>query len=122
MGKLITVEYEGKKYTINDNEVFSVVDAIEDVITVGQIATMLRDPNQIRFAKLADAYAALLSELGATVDRNKLLSQFRRELGTNAIDGVSSARDKLTELITILMDTSEIESDGAGDKEPGNAG
>ena len=118
MAKVIGVEYGGKEYTINENEVFSVCDAIEDVLTLGEMAEMMQDSRKIRFAKLAAAYAALLREAGASVDAKKVHKEFRQSLTGNAVDGVAKAQEALAGLVNILMDGAE---PAEGDKEPGNA-
>lgn len=121
MPKVIGIEYGGKSYTINETEVFTVCDAIEDVITLGELAAMIHDPRKIRYAKLAAAYAALLREVGAPVDPRAVHNDFRKALSGNGLDGVEQARAVMDGLISILMDGSE-PSEGApkGDKEPGN--
>ena len=106
-----------EEYTINENEVFSVCDAIEDVITLGALVEMLQSPAKIRFAKLAAAYAVLLREAGASVDARSLHSKFRSALGNK--DGVANAQIVITSLINVLMDGAE--PGESGDKEPGNA-
>ena len=116
MVKVIGVEYGGKEYTINENEVFSVCDAIEDVITLGDLVEMMKDPKKIRFAKLAAAYAALLREVGAPADARAIHNDFRAAL--NGKGGVGKAQEAIASIIDILMDGAE---PSEGDKEPGNA-
>ncbi len=117
MPKVIGVEYGGKEYTINENEVFTVCDAIEDVITLGELAVMMQDSRKIRFAKLAEAYAALLREVGAPVDARKVHKDFRNALTGDTKSGVTMAQEAMAGLINILMDGAE---PSEGDKEPGN--
>jgi len=117
MPKVIGLEYDGKEYTINENEVFTVCDAIEDVLTLGEMAEMMQDSRKIRFAKLASAYAALLREAGAPVDAQKMHREFRQSLTGNAANGVAKAQEALAGLVNILMDGAE---PSEGDKEPGN--
>ena len=116
MARVITVEYGGKEYTVNETEVFTVCDAIEDVVTLGELVGMLNDPNKIRFAKLAAAYAALLREVGAPVDARTIHDDFRTAL--NGKGGVGKAQEAIASIMAILMDGAEPPE---GDKEPGNA-
>lgn len=117
--KVITLEYAGKEYTINEDEVFLACDAVEDVLTLGEMAEMMQDARRIKFSKLADAYAALLQEAGASVNRKQIHKQFRAALSKGADGGLMAAREALAQLINVLMDGAET---GEGDKEPGNEG
>jgi hypothetical protein len=119
MSKIISVEYDGKEYTINENEVFSVCDAIEDVLTLGEMAEMMKDSRKIRFARLAAAYAVLLREVGAPVDTKKIHSEFRSALTSDARNGVIKAQEALAGLINILMDGADPSEE---DKDQGNSG
>lgn len=118
MAKLISVEYDDKEYTINENEVFTVCDAIEDVLTLGEMAQMMQDSRKIRFAKLAEAYAALLREVGAPVNAQKIHGEFRSALTGDAKGGVIKAQEALAGLINILMDGAEPSKE---DKDSGNS-
>ena len=115
--KVIGLTYGGKEYTINEDEVFLTCDAIEDVITLGEMAQMMQDTSKIKFAKLAAAYAALLREAGANVTAKQMHAEFRKALGGEAKDGVIKAQEALAQLINILMDGADTPT---GDKEPGN--
>lgn len=115
--KVIGVEYKGKEYTINEDEVFLVCDAIEAEMTLGEMAHMMQDTSKIRFAQLAAAYAALLREVGVSVTQKQVHKEFRDSLSGDAKDGVKNALLAISSLMQILMDGSP---SSEGDKEQKN--
>lgn len=115
--QVIGIKWAGVEYTINEDEVFLACDAIEGVMTLGELAEALQDPSKIRFARLAGAYAALLQEAGANVDRRDIHKAFRSEISLGAAGSMAKAREVIASLIAILMDGSELSQ---GDKEPKN--
>ena len=118
MPQIITVSYKDKEYTINEVEVLEVCDAVEDFVTLGELAEMLSHPKRIKFGKLASAYASMLRAIGAPATKSEIHQEFRASLGSGS-DGVKNAQEVLSSLTNILMDGSS-QGGGEGDKKPGN--
>ncbi len=119
MGKIISLKWKGESYTLNENEAFLAADAVEDVLTLGELVAMRNDGGKIKFAKLASAYSALLSEAGCDAPAMEIRKAF-----TEAMKGRSKgfklelAVEAIDQLILILMDGAPV--DDAGDKKPKN--
>lgn len=119
MAKIITIEWEGKEYTLNESEAFLAADAIEGILTIGELIQMRADGDKIRFVKLAQCYSALLSEVGLSVPATKIRQGFLDSIKNKpAEQKLAAAVAAMDMLMEIIMDGAP--SDDGGAKEPGN--
>lgn len=118
MGKVITITWNSEEYTLNENEAFLAADAVEDVITVGELVEMLQSMRNVRFAKLAMAFGALLREAGASVSDKEIHDEFKAAL-SNApqAEKMALARKAMLNLVGVIMDGAPSEG---GDSETKN--
>lgn len=93
----LEITWNGKDYVIGEDDIFLAADAVENVVTVGELVQMRTDGNKIRFVKLAQAFAALLREAGCNVTDRQVHKAFtdglknadpksKLEVATQAID------------------------------------
>ncbi|MBX9758704.1 MAG: hypothetical protein K2Y29_07985 [Beijerinckiaceae bacterium] len=61
------MSWDGVDYSIPKDRILGAIDAVEDVVTISQIHTMLADPEKIRFRKVARAFGELLRYAGAKI-------------------------------------------------------
>lgn len=121
MAKVISLKWNGEEYTLNEKEAFLAADAVEDVLTLGELVAMRADGSKIKFAKLSSAYAAMLMEAGCKVDPVDIHKAFTDRLkGKDEGFKLEMAVEAIDWLILVLMDGAP-ESD-EGDKEGKNAG
>ena len=117
-GRIITISWKGEDYTLNEDEAFLAASEVEEVITVGELVTMLQSLASIKFARLARAYGALLREAGANVTDREIHDEFKKALsGGKAAEKLALARTALLTLTGILMDGAPAAGE---DKEPKN--
>jgi hypothetical protein len=62
-----TMSWDGVDYSIPKHRILGAIDAVEDVVTIAEIHTMLADPEKIRFRKVARAFSELLRYAGAKI-------------------------------------------------------
>jgi hypothetical protein len=117
--RVLELEWKGKPFTLNEDEAFRAADAVEDVVTVGELAAMRADGNKMRFAKLAMAYAALLREAGAQAQDREVHSMFMEALkDENSEDRTRIWLQAVDTLLMILMDgIPEAEASGGEKKD-----
>ena len=60
MSGRILIEWEGKTYTIPEDEAFAAAEAVEEVVTLDELSKM-------RLTKVAKGYSALLRHCGVVV-------------------------------------------------------
>lgn len=103
--KTFSFEWSGETIEIEERDVFRLVDAVEGVVTIGELAAMQADFKAIRYAKLAEAFSALLSECGFRESkediRRKFISGFREN---DAKDSIHMALDVINWLMVLLLD------------------
>ena len=117
--RLAEIEWNGETFTIKEDDVFRACDAVEEVITLGELGQMSSDFQKIKFAKLAAAYSALLVELGANVTPKDVHQEFQRALCENRQgDKVKLALEAINWLTQILLSgVPESEGDTGGNVE-----
>ena len=103
--KSIKIKWQGQEVTIAEDRVFEVADAVEDVITFGELVKMRAGGGDIRFTKIAKAYAAMLTEAGLPVTG----AQVHREImaavrNAEKAEKLSMALEAIDWLLVILMD------------------
>lgn len=105
--KTLTVEWGGKTGTINEREAFAAADAVEDHVTIFELAEMATNPRKLRAGRLAAAYAALCRHAGVPADPQEIRRELAAELG-GALRGEKNALGKVQVVIgplyTLLTD------------------
>lgn len=98
----ITLEWDGKSYSISENEAFEVGERIEEIVTLSELAAMGEKP---KFFKLARCYAEMLNFAGANVTPRSVhdrmmneIKQFESSEQAQVIAGIVGS------LIAVLMD------------------
>jgi uncharacterized protein YerC len=123
MAKVVTIKWRGETYTLNEEEVFLAADAIEDVLTIGELSRMLSSPRDIRFVKVAKCYAAMLKEAGASVTAREVHSEFMKaKNGSNGTELRLVAMQSCTMLLEILMDGAPMSKEGGEQQNPPSSG
>ena len=118
--KSIKLKWKGEEVTITEDRVFEVADAVEDVITFGELVQMRTGGGNIRFTKIARAYAAMLTEAGLTVTPREVHSEIMAAVrNAKKAEKLSMAMEAIDWLLVVLMDGAP-EADGEGDTS-GNA-
>lgn len=111
--KAIKLEWHGKSYTIAANEAFAVGEAVEDIITIGEIGELASRP---KFRKISRVYGVMLRHAGARVTDEEVFSDMMGQVKGAGQDGkellVASA---MAALVEILMDGAP-EGDDDGEK------
>jgi len=115
MGKIITLKWDGEEYTLNETEAFLAADAVEEFLTLGELVEMRSDGNRIRFAKIAQAYAAMLSEAGCRVSAQQVHRAFTDALKSDKPqDRLTMAVQAIDWLIMVVMDGSPSDDEPEG--------
>ncbi len=100
----IEIEWKGETYTITERDAFEVADAIEDVVTLGQLVQMRSDGENIRFARLAKAYSAMLNATGAQTTPDEVRNAFLAGLqDDNPLDRLKLSLEAIDNLIIMVM-------------------
>ena len=121
--KVISIEWNGQKGTINENEAFEAAEAIEDHVTVFELYGMLQDHKSLKIAQIAKAYAALCRVAGIKAEPKDVASALRQALRSTkkGEDGFwSQVMGVVNPLLNILTDGAP-EGESGEDKDPGNA-
>jgi hypothetical protein len=102
MPQSVELIWKGRAYRIAEDEAFAAGEALEDVVTLIELATWGRN---MKFRKLARAYAALLNFAGAEVTPQEVHAEFMASVRTAQKGGpeVFAVRAAAT-LMAILMD------------------
>jgi hypothetical protein len=120
----IKIKWNDQEVTLTEDMAFQVTDAVEDVITFGQLVRMRSDSHNIRFAKLAKAYAAMLGAVGIKATAAEVYKAFAAQLrgdgGENGLDRVGYAVEVLDWLIITMLDGAP-QGDGDAEGGEGNA-
>lgn len=118
--RILTVEWQGKSGTINANEAFAAADAIEDSVTIYELAEMASDPRKLKVGKLAAAYASLCKHAGVPVNAQEV----RRELAHAMAGALQGREDTFASVVGVIEPLYQILTDGApkatGEEAPGN--
>lgn len=101
--KEIIVKWKGEEYPITEDRAFEVADALEEIVTVFELHAMVSDIKALKVNKLARAFAALLTELGAKATP--------REVRSAIVDGLKGQGDA-SQWGTIAMTLLSILFDG----------
>lgn len=122
MAKIVTLTWKGEDYTLNENEAFLAADAVEEFITLGELFKMRTDGNRIRFAKVAQAYSAMLGEAGCRVTPQEVHKAFTDAMKSEDAAGkLQMAIQAIDWLIMVLTDGANA-GDAQEDKEQKNEG
>ena len=105
------LEWQGKTYTIPDDEAFDVGEKVEEVFPLTLLATMRAAP---QFHKIARAYAAMLNHAGADVTPRQVHLHIMAGLaGADEGARLAAAQAALTSIVAVLTDGMPIEARGA---------
>lgn len=115
--KAIKLKWKGEEITVKEDRVFEIADAVEDVITFGELVQMRTGGGNIRFTKIAKAYAAMLTEAGLPVTGREVHSEIMAAVrNAEKAEKLSMAMEAIDWLLVILMDGAP-EAEGEGDTE-----
>lgn len=109
---VITIEWNGKTGTINENEAFAAAEAVERHVGVFELSRMMVDPQAIRITAVAKAYADLCKVAGVpadAVDVRKAITDTLHSAG----DARTRGKNMLGEVQKVIMPLYNILTDGA---------
>lgn len=107
-----TIKWQGQEATVKADQAFELADAIEQHVTVGELAVMRSVPGRIQYVKLSKAYAAMLMACGIPAKAKDVHGEFTKVLrSATADDRLGMAIEALDWLLMVLMD-------GAPEPEP----
>lgn len=116
--KVISIEWNGSKGTINEDEAFAAAEAVEEHITVFELFQMTQNTKKLKIAPLAKAYAALCDVAGVPAEPKAIASGLRGALRSSEKGQFwGEVMGVITPLLTILTDGAP---DDGEDKESGN--
>lgn len=81
--KDITVSWSGKNYKIEAGKVMGLVDTVEDIITIEELAD-----GKVRRAKMAKAFAAIIEYAGGYVEIEQVYNRFFDPTHAEELSGV----------------------------------
>ena len=117
--KKLEITWKGETVTLKEDDVFIVADAIEQVVTLGELVAMNADGSAIRFTVLAKAWAAMLSELGIKVTAREVHREFMAAVrNAEPQEKMQLAGEALSWLVVVLMDGAPAPDP---EDDPGNA-
>lgn len=113
----IKLTWNGETATLNDEMAFLAADAVEQVVTFGELVQMRSQPGKIRFVMLAKAYSALLTEAGIPVTPRAVHKEFMAAVhaGDKVHERLSVALEAIDWLLVVLMDGAPQSEDSEGD-------
>lgn len=76
----VTLEWDGKTYTVPSNRVMRAIAVVEDYVTLKELSEYAQDTGSAKFAKLMMAYAALLQFAGAKVQDDEIYFKMLKEV------------------------------------------
>lgn len=115
----VKIKWDGKEVTLTPDMAFELTDAVEDVLTFGQLVQMRMDGANIRFAKLSKAYAAMLGAVGIKATPQEVYAVFAAQLrGEDGPDRIGYAVTVIDWLISAMLDGApEGDGEAEGDSE-----
>lgn len=96
----LTIQWQGKDYTILASDAFDVADQIEDVITISEIPSLAAKPKLTTIAKV---YGIMLRYAGAKVRDDEIRSAILREMKSGQTENMM-ADGVILALLEILFD------------------
>lgn len=103
----IKLTWKGQSATLKEDQVFYAADAVEQEITFGELVQMRTSGGNIRFTKIAKAYAAMLREAGLNVTAREVHSEIMKTVRTSdRAEKLSMALEAIDWLLVVLMDGS----------------
>lgn len=93
----VIVKYKGAEYTIPENRLFEVGEAIEEIAPLFTVHSWIANPN---FHKIARCYAVLLNAAGVKAKAADLHREFMEKL----MAGDDTSRDAVGHVLTVLTD------------------
>lgn len=126
MDDQITVKWKDEEAKVSSSMAFEIADAVEQHLTVGELAVMRSYPGQVKYVKLARAYAALLRVVGIRASAHEVHLEFTKALrsGKKGENRLAYAVQVMDWLLYILMDgapepeVDEVEEPKGEDDEP----
>jgi len=110
--KQIKLTWNGETATLKEDQVFYAADAVEQVITFGELVQMRTTGSNIRFTQISKAYAAMLSEAGLSVTPREVHAEIMKAVRTSdKAEKLKLALEAIDWLLIILMDGAPEESD-----------
>lgn len=100
----ITLSWKGKDFVIRESEAFEAGEAVEEIVTLAELASYAERP---KFRKLARCYGALLRFAGASVTDAEIHSAMMDEIKAMEDTGQDVrllAADAVSTLMHVLMD------------------
>lgn len=114
----IRLSFRGTDYVIPEGKVFEVGEAIEEIATIGEIASWGKSP---KFHKLARCFGEMLRYAGCKISDREVFSDIMAQIKAagDEIEDPDKAKELVAvqavhSLIAVLMDGAP-ESDGEGD-------
>lgn len=108
------VEWAGAPYTIPARKIMRAIAVVEDIVTLGELSTMVRD-DRLKLSKVAAAYGALLRFAGASVDDEQVYA------GLFSGGAQTTAMASINGLLGLMIPPSALaEAEASGKVEPGN--
>lgn len=108
----INLKFKGDEYTISENKAFEVGEAVEDVLTISEIAAMSENP---KFFKIAKCFGVMLRFAGAKVSDKEVHSEMMREVSALGDDAEEAktllAAQAMHSLMAVLMDGAPLDED-----------
>lgn len=102
-----TVKWGKEEAQIKESMAFEVAEAVEQHITVGELAVMRSFPGRIQYAKLSKGYAALLEVVGIAATPQEVHKEFTKTLKSSKVAGpdrLAYAIQVMDWLLMVLMD------------------
>ena len=100
--KDIKIEWKGQKLTIREHEAFEVGEAIEEVLSLSQLANMSEKP---QFHKLARCFSIMINHAGGSATPQEVHSAMMKEVKSGGPDAKAViAVQAISTLVAILMD------------------
>ena len=114
---MITLKFKGEVYTIPDDRAFEAGEAVEEIVTLPELAAWGERP---RFFKLARCFGALLRFAGCKVSDRDVHDEMMGEVksGDDGVDELLAAQ-AVGSLVAVLMNGApedEEEADASAEK------
>lgn len=114
----IEIDWQGKSYTIKEDEAFEVAERIEDIMPLSELSR----PERLNTRRLARCFAEMINFAGGRVTGAEVHAEFMAGLkDATKQDKENVLAEAVLTLVAVLMDgMPEIEGDSGGEKK-GNA-